>query len=54
MNTLDDQDVLAEDDWAELFTPEDRAHHRSGHVAMHGEFKLNMTTRLILVHLAGP
>lgn len=51
VNTLMIQDVLAEDEWAEVFTPED---YRGltpliwSHVAMHGEFKLNMNSRLTL------
>jgi TnpA family transposase len=51
INTLMIQDVLAEDEWSELFTPED---YRGltpliwAHVAMHGEFKLNMNNRLTL------
>lgn len=51
VNTLMIQDVLAEDEWAEILTPED---YRGltpliwSHVAMHGEFKLNMNSRLTL------
>ena len=51
VNTLMIQDVLAEPDWARTFTPTD---YRGltpliwAHVAMHGEFKLNMNTRLTL------
>lgn len=45
------QEVLAEPEWARTFTPTD---YRGltpliwAHVAMHGEFKLNMNTRLTL------
>lgn len=51
INTLMIQDVLAEDEWSEIFTSED---YRGltpliwSHVAMHGEFKLNMNSRLTL------
>jgi hypothetical protein len=51
VNTLMIQDILAEDEWTETFTPED---YRGltpliwAHVAMHGEFKLNMNSRLAL------
>lgn len=51
VNTLMIQDILAEDEWMEMFTSED---YRGltplvwAHVAMHGEFKLNMNSRLIL------
>jgi TnpA family transposase len=51
INTLMIQDIFTEDDWSELFTPED---YRGltpliwAHVAMHGEFKLNMSSRLTL------
>ena len=45
------QDVLAEPDWDDVLTAAD---YRGltpltwAHVAMHGEFKLNMTSRLTL------
>jgi hypothetical protein len=45
------QDILAEGELVETFTPED---YRGltplmwAHVAMHGEFKLNMNSRLML------
>ncbi len=45
------QDVLAEPDWNDVLTTED---YRGltpltwAHVAMHGEFKLNMNDRLTL------
>jgi TnpA family transposase len=51
INTLMIQDVLAEPEWARTFTPTD---YRGltpliwAHVAMHGEFKLNMNTRRTL------
>jgi TnpA family transposase len=51
VNTLMLQDVLADEDWSRLLTSED---YRGltpliwAHVAMHGEFKLNMTSRLEL------
>lgn len=51
VNTLMLQDVLAEDEWARLLNSED---YRGltpliwAHVAMHGEFKLNMNNRLDL------
>ncbi len=51
VNTLMIQDVLAEPEWEHLLGPED---YRGltpliwAHVAMHGEFKLNMNSRLIL------
>jgi TnpA family transposase len=51
INTLMIQDVLAEDKWAGVLTTED---YRGltpliwAHVAMHGEFKLNMLNRLTL------
>ncbi len=51
VNTLMLQDVLAEDEWAHLLSSED---YRGltpliwAHVAMHGEFKLNMNSRLDL------
>ncbi|WP_374225932.1 Tn3 family transposase [Pseudonocardia sp. KRD291] len=51
VNTLMIQDVLAEPDWDDVLTAED---YRGltpliwAHVAMHGEFKLNMTRRLTL------
>lgn len=51
INTLMIQDVLADDGWLETFQPED---YRGltpliwAHVAMHGEFKLNMSSRLTL------
>jgi TnpA family transposase len=47
------QDVLAEEEWSQLLTSED---YRGltpltwAHVAMHGEFKLNMNSRLDLGH----
>jgi hypothetical protein len=53
VNTLMLQDVLAEDEWSQLLTSED---YRGltplswAHVAMHGEFKLNMNSRLDLGH----
>lgn len=43
------QDVLAEDDWAQLLTPEDRRGLTPlfwQHVLPYGEVKLDMTTRL--------
>jgi len=49
VNTLMLQDVLAEDDWAELLTPEDRRGLTPlfwQHVLPYGEVKLDMTTRL--------
>ncbi len=49
VNTLLLQDVLAEDDWAELLTPEDRRGLTPlfwQHVLPYGEVKLDMTTRL--------
>ena len=51
VNTLMIQDVLAEPSWTDVLGPED---YRGltpliwAHVAMHGEFKLNMTSRLTL------
>jgi hypothetical protein len=57
VNTLMIQDVLAEGDWRDAFTPED---YRGltpliwAHVAMHGEFKLNMNTRLTIGHSPDP
>jgi TnpA family transposase len=51
VNTLMLQDVLAEDEWSRLLTSKD---YRGltpliwAHVAMHGEFKLNMNSRLDL------
>lgn len=51
INTLMIQDVLAEPEWAATFGPTD---YRGltplmwAHVAMHGEFKLNMNSRLTL------
>ena len=51
VNTLMIQEVLAEPDWDDILTAED---YRGltpltwAHVAMHGEFKLNMTSRLTL------
>jgi hypothetical protein len=51
INTLMIQDVLAEPEWSTSMTAVD---HRGltpliwAHVAMHGEFKLNMNTRLTL------
>lgn len=53
VNTRMIQDVLANDGWRDLFTPED---YRGltpltwAHVAMHGEFELNMNTRLTIGH----
>jgi Tn3 transposase DDE domain len=53
VNTLMLQDVLAEDEWSQLLTSED---YRGltpltwAHVAMHGELKLNMNSRLDLGH----
>jgi hypothetical protein len=53
VNTLMLQDVLAEDEWPQLLTSED---YRGltpltwAHVATHGEFKLNMNSRLDLGH----
>jgi Tn3 transposase DDE domain len=53
VNTLMLQDVLAEDEWSQLLTSED---YRGltpltwAHVGMHGEFKLNMNSRLDLGH----
>lgn len=52
MNTLM-KSVLAEDDWSDLFTPENYRELTPliwAQVAMHGEFKLNMNTRLIIGH----
>jgi integrase/recombinase XerD len=49
VNTLMLQDVLAEDDWAELLTPEDRRGLTPlfwQHVLPYGEVKLDMTARL--------
>jgi len=49
VNTLMLQDVLAEDDWAQLLTPEDRRGLTPlfwQHVLPYGEVKLDMTTRL--------
>jgi len=49
VNTLMLQDVLAEDDRAELLTPEDRRGLTPlfwHHVLPYGEVKLDMTTRL--------
>jgi len=49
VNTLILQDVLAEDDWAELLTPEDRRGLTPlfwQHVLPYGEVKLDMTARL--------
>jgi len=49
VNTLMLQDILAEDDWAELLTPEDRRGLTPlfwHHVLPYGEVKLDMTTRL--------
>jgi Tn3 transposase DDE domain len=49
VNTLMLQDVLAEDNWAELLTPEDRRGLTPlfwQHVLRHGEAKLDMTARL--------
>lgn len=51
VNTLIFQDVLAEDAWSQLLPSED---YRGltpliwAHVAMHGEFKLNMNSHLDL------
>jgi Tn3 transposase DDE domain len=53
VNTLMLHDVLAEDEWSQLLASED---YRGltpltwAHVAMHGEFKLNMNSRLDLGH----
>ncbi len=49
VNTLMLQDVLAEDDWADLLTPEDRRGLTPlfwQHVLPYGEVKLDMTARL--------
>ena len=49
VNTLMLQDALAEDDWAELLTPEDRRGLTPlcwQHVLPYGEVKLDMTARL--------
>jgi hypothetical protein len=57
VNTLMIQDILAEDGWRDVFTPED---YRGltpliwAHVAMHGEFKPNMNTRLTIGHTHAP
>jgi len=62
VNTLMIQDILVDAEWTEVFTPED---YRGltpliwAHVAMHGEFKLNMNSRLTLgtgggAELSGP
>jgi hypothetical protein len=57
VNTLMIQDVLTDDEWLNTFTPED---YRGltpliwAHVAMHGEFKLNMNTRLTLGNSGSP
>jgi len=51
VNTLMIQDILAEDEWVELLAPEDCRGLTPliwAHVAMHGEFKLNMNSRLTL------
>ena len=51
VNTLMLQDVLAEDEWSQLLTSEDyrgRTPLTWANVAMHGEFKLNMNSRLDL------
>jgi hypothetical protein len=51
VNTLLLQDVLAEDDWAELLTPEDRRGLTPlfwQHVLPYGEVKLDMTARLTI------
>ena len=49
MNTLLLQDVLAEDDWADILTAEDRRGLTPlfwQHVLPYGEVKLDMTARL--------
>jgi hypothetical protein len=57
VNTLMIQDVLTDAEWLDTFTPED---YRGltpliwAHVAMHGEFKLNMNTRLTLGNPGSP
>jgi len=49
VNTLMLQDVLAQDDWTKLLTPEDRRGLTPlfwQHVLPYGEVKLDMTARL--------
>jgi hypothetical protein len=56
VNTLTLQDVLAEDQWTQLLTPEDRCGLTPlfwQHVLPYGEVKLDMTARLS-IRTAGP
>ena len=51
VNTLMVQDVLADDEWADALTPEDKRALTPlfwTHVAPYGEVKLDMSTRLAL------
>jgi hypothetical protein len=51
VNTLMIQDLLADPEWADVFTPEDQRGLTPlfwSHVLPYGQVKLNMTSRLTL------
>ncbi len=57
INTLMIQDALAEPQWADVLTPEDRRGLNplfTTHMTPYGEVKLNMSSRLSLSEAATP